>query len=234
MFQLETAIRNWKDKLYQSNTFTHSDIEELETHLIDEMSSLKDKGLSEEEIFYIASNRIGSVDMLSSEFAKVNCNTIWIKRIVWLLSGYIIISFTQKLISVFTTYISILFCGYNPIFSKGITQMNFILNLVVSVIVIFVLFHPVTAGLSKLQGLISYLIRVRLPLLIPLLTLFVGIYAFGYQLITVLSLRTVKDAQIYSQALMGREIYSILWSVLVCVLFLVLAAKRFKLEHSSN
>lgn len=234
MFQLEAAIRNWKDKLYQSNTFTKSDIEELETHLVDEMSSLKDKGLSEEEIFYIASNRIGSVDMLSSEFAKVNCNTLWLKRIVWLLSGYIIISFAQKLISVITTYISILLCDYNTVFSKGITQMNFILNLVVSVIVIFVLFHPVTAGLSKLQRVISYLVQVRLPLLISIFTLFVAIYAFGYQFVTLFSLRTVKDAQIYSQALMGREIYSILWSVLVCVLFLVLATKQFKIEHSSN
>jgi hypothetical protein len=233
MFQLENAIHNWKDKLYQSNTLTHSDIEELETHLIDEVSALKDKGLSEEEAFYVASNRIGSVDLLSCEFAKVNFNTLWMKRIVWLLSGYIIISFAQKLISVFTTYITILFCGYNPVYSKGITQMNFILNLVLSVIVIFLLLHPVTAVLSKLQGLISYLVRARLPVFIPLFTVFVVIYAFGYQLVTAFSVRAV-DAEIYGQAIMGREIYSILWSVLVCVLFLVLAVRQLKLEHVSN
>ncbi|KZL90305.1 permease prefix domain 1-containing protein [Clostridium magnum] len=72
MFRLKDSIEIWKQKLSNSNSFTNSDIEELESHLLDEIEILKEKELTEEEAFYVASSRLGSVELLSSEFTKIN------------------------------------------------------------------------------------------------------------------------------------------------------------------
>lgn len=46
MFQLDKSLEDWKGKLINSNTMTESDVDELESHLLDEIDELKGKNLT--------------------------------------------------------------------------------------------------------------------------------------------------------------------------------------------
>lgn len=71
-FSLEDSLNLWKKELAKSSVMTTENIEELESHLRDEMDELTLTGLSLEEAFIIAKKRIGSANTLTREFYKVN------------------------------------------------------------------------------------------------------------------------------------------------------------------
>ncbi len=77
MFDLETQIRSWSDHLRTRGNFTESDLIELEGHLRDEIEDLATAGLSPDESFLISVKRLGNVDSISNEFAKVNTENLW-------------------------------------------------------------------------------------------------------------------------------------------------------------
>lgn len=87
MFELNEALRKWRDSLKGKNTLLETDIKELESHLLEEREILKGKGLSEEEAFRIASRRLGETGELSREFSKVDGNHIWGQRLLWMAMG---------------------------------------------------------------------------------------------------------------------------------------------------
>jgi hypothetical protein len=91
MFTVEQAVENWKNELRQKQTVMESDIEELESHLRDEMEQLAPLGLSEEEAFLIAVRRIGDTTQMASEFAKVNTAAIWKNRFFWMVAGVLML-----------------------------------------------------------------------------------------------------------------------------------------------
>lgn len=73
-FDLNRAIRDWREKLVQSPHFKAENVAELESHVHDSVVTLQSKGLSSEESFLIATRRVGSMENLEPEFAKVNPN----------------------------------------------------------------------------------------------------------------------------------------------------------------
>jgi len=70
-FDLDDAIRNWRDSLIQSSRLRMEELEELESHLRDSVGALEKRGLSEEEAWLIAERRVGQREILKQEFAKV-------------------------------------------------------------------------------------------------------------------------------------------------------------------
>src|SRR6266481_580554 len=70
-FDLEGAIRKWRDSLLQSSGMRAEELEELELHLRDSVGALQKRGLSEEEGWIIAQRRLGQRAALKKEFAKV-------------------------------------------------------------------------------------------------------------------------------------------------------------------
>lgn len=87
MFTVEDAVQNWRLELSQRQTMTPADIEEMETHLRDEMDNLQTTGLTQEESFLVASHRIGNADQVAAEFAKINTTVIWKNRFFWMIAG---------------------------------------------------------------------------------------------------------------------------------------------------
>lgn len=87
MFELKKALQNWRNDLKNKNTFLKTDIQELENHLLAELKILKEKGLSEEEAFWVANRRLGETKDLTFEFSKINGNTIWGFRALWMALG---------------------------------------------------------------------------------------------------------------------------------------------------
>ena len=77
MFDLETQIHSWSDHLRAHGNFSDADIYELENHLQDEIEDLIAAGLTPDESFLISVKRLGNVDAISHEFAKVNTENLW-------------------------------------------------------------------------------------------------------------------------------------------------------------
>lgn len=86
-FDLNLAIRHWREYLAQSPAFRTENLNELESHLRDSIAALQTGRLSEEEAFVIASRRVGNGQQLETEFAKVNRTATWADRILWMLIG---------------------------------------------------------------------------------------------------------------------------------------------------
>ncbi|MHB8126167.1 MAG: permease prefix domain 1-containing protein [Desulfitobacteriaceae bacterium] len=77
MFDLETQIQSWSDHLRAHGKLSDADIHELENHLRDEIEDLIGTGLTPDEAFLISVKRLGNVDAISHEFAKVNIENLW-------------------------------------------------------------------------------------------------------------------------------------------------------------
>ena len=87
MFDLNKAISSWRMGLSERQTCEKSDIDELETHLREEIDSLTASKLSEQEAFLVATHRLGDPDSLAAEFAKVNGGYILRNRFFWMAAG---------------------------------------------------------------------------------------------------------------------------------------------------
>jgi hypothetical protein len=89
---LDIRIQEWRRTLQQTHVFRSDDLDELESHLKDEIQTLLKAGLSEEEAFWIAEHRVGDGDKLVEEYRKVNASVIWKKRVLLMLGGYFFIN----------------------------------------------------------------------------------------------------------------------------------------------
>jgi hypothetical protein len=74
---LEEQIGQWRAYLRRRRAITGPDVEELETHLRDEVGALTRAGLAEDEAFLVAVKRMGSLDALSREFAREHSDRLW-------------------------------------------------------------------------------------------------------------------------------------------------------------
>ena len=86
-FRIEKGIEIWKAGLIQNSNMTQDNVEELESHLLDEIHELQEIGLSLEESFLIAKKRIGKTKELANEFGKVNKGVNLRNRILPYLKG---------------------------------------------------------------------------------------------------------------------------------------------------
>ncbi|HXS68633.1 MAG TPA: hypothetical protein VN761_07290 [Candidatus Polarisedimenticolia bacterium] len=87
-FDLNHAIQRWRENLAQSPVFERENLNELESHLRDSITTLQSRGLSAEEAFMVATKRIGKSDALEKEFGKVNGRAVWLDRLLWILLGF--------------------------------------------------------------------------------------------------------------------------------------------------
>jgi hypothetical protein len=71
-FDLNSAYRNWREKLQQSPHFRSENLDELESHLRDSVNVLQTKGLTADEAFMIGTRRVGTAEALEEQFAAQN------------------------------------------------------------------------------------------------------------------------------------------------------------------
>jgi len=84
-FDLNLAIRRWREDLARSAAFRSENLNELESHLRDSIDRLRARELSDEEAFLIATRRVGNTQKLEQEFGKVNSAAVWLDRCLWIL-----------------------------------------------------------------------------------------------------------------------------------------------------
>lgn len=78
----ESQIAQWRGFVSQGTALDHRDVEELETHLREQIADLTAAGLSPDEAFLVAVKRIGSLDSLSREFAREHGGRLWKQLVV--------------------------------------------------------------------------------------------------------------------------------------------------------
>ena len=87
MSDVEKQIEQWRTGLAGSEMLGNSTVDELESHLREQMGDLKASGLSDEEAFFVSRRRLGEADVLAEEFAKVNPSRRFANRLLWMATG---------------------------------------------------------------------------------------------------------------------------------------------------
>lgn len=79
--RLETEIAEWR-ALVEDGAIGGRDVEELESHLRDQIADLQQAGLADDEAFLVAVKRMGRADDLSREFGRENGGVLWRQLVV--------------------------------------------------------------------------------------------------------------------------------------------------------
>jgi hypothetical protein len=85
MFDLESSITEWRRQMLAAGLKTGRRLDELESHLREEISALKSAGASEAVAFEQAVARLGSPQSVYTEFNKIGVGHIWPVKIGWAL-----------------------------------------------------------------------------------------------------------------------------------------------------
>lgn len=220
MFDLNQQIAQWRQSLGQSESIVRSDLDELESHLRDQIDHLSLAGLSPQEALLVARHRIGDTKRLPDEFAKVNGSAIFRRRLQWMLIGVVTYLLLLNLASLASTAgtLAAFGVGFHGYLSGWIGQgTQFLVTLAGLALVIAAMKSP---GITRLTGsskgglFIGLIIVVGSILLIAaqfltkfLLVRLVGVEDFG------------KSAFILNGFTMA---YSVVIPILVVTLLLVL------------
>jgi hypothetical protein len=74
---LEQQIGQWRSYVSRRRAIEAADVAELEDHLREQIETLIDAGLTEDEAFLVAARRLGSLDAISREFAREHTDRLW-------------------------------------------------------------------------------------------------------------------------------------------------------------
>jgi hypothetical protein len=74
---LENQIATWRTYMQRHRAVRDTDVDELEDHLRATVTDLIDAGLRPDEAFLVAVKRLGNLDDLSREFARVHSERLW-------------------------------------------------------------------------------------------------------------------------------------------------------------
>jgi hypothetical protein len=222
MFELEQAIKNWRNGLLQNQNVLESDANELESHLRDEVDSLMLAGLNAEEAFMVSSHRIGDEEAVGQEFAKVNPSLAWRRRAFWMFSGILasmVVSGIARLCSDSSLALLTRF-GITPLVS-GVASM--LVHIGVFIVVMF----SVILGFSFFAKSMIRKLSVTAVLILCLALVFlIKVAAFAFHTFGVHYL----GAEAFGQMVTGRVYcsmaWTILWPLIVVVMLFVLRSSR--------
>jgi hypothetical protein len=91
-YDLNAAIENWRQELATQANLTAEVRRELETHLRDAIVGFQQRGLNDEESFWLARRRVGHPQQLDEEFVKANPVAVWRKRVLWMATAVLVVS----------------------------------------------------------------------------------------------------------------------------------------------
>jgi len=92
-FNLNDALTNWREELTSQPGVSPEAARELESHLVDAVADLQQRGLREEEAFWLARRRLGPAENLAAEIVKADPSRIWTERVFWMVIGLIVMRF---------------------------------------------------------------------------------------------------------------------------------------------
>jgi hypothetical protein len=82
-YNLNAAVEKWRNELAAQPNLAADDRRELETHLRDAIAGFQQRGLNDEESFWLARRRVGQPQQLGEEFVKADPAKVWRERAFW-------------------------------------------------------------------------------------------------------------------------------------------------------
>ena len=147
-YDLNTAIAGWRQELAAQTSLTPEVRRELETHLCDAILEFQQRGLNDEEAFWLARKRVGQPRQLEAEFEKEDPAAIWRERMFWMWLAVFLSSTLGRLISL--SWALLPFPASGP--STASTQVAVMLGLLSFLIPIII---AVFLAKGKLVGTLS-------------------------------------------------------------------------------
>jgi len=89
-YDLNAAVENWRNELAAQPNLASDDRRELETHLRDAIAGFQQRGLNDEESFWLARRRVGQPQQIGEEFVKADPAKAWRERIFWMALGIMV------------------------------------------------------------------------------------------------------------------------------------------------
>ena len=83
-FNLNAAVENWRNELAAQPNLASDDRRELETHLRDAIAGFQQRGLNDEESFWLARRRVGQPPQLWRRIVKADPIKVWRERAFWI------------------------------------------------------------------------------------------------------------------------------------------------------
>ncbi|MFC6011106.1 permease prefix domain 1-containing protein [Nocardia lasii] len=74
---LQVLVDEWRGYVQRHRAISAADVDEMEDHLREQISTLQQAGLTDDEAFLVAVKRMGSVDAISREFAHEHSERLW-------------------------------------------------------------------------------------------------------------------------------------------------------------
>jgi hypothetical protein len=204
-FNLKENIKIWKSELSQNSNMTKDNIDELESHLHDEIDELLLIGLSIEESLLIAKSRIGNTKELTTEYGKVNKEIYLRNKIIPYLKGILLfIAFTA--ITNLISNISLLIANRIGINSENLNYVS-IGILILSSSVFFIFAYNKYKNMSlNTQKLTSIPFLISLVILSRLLALFSNMYITNSRFIELID---------YANFHMNLNVYNIIFILFI-------------------
>jgi len=145
MFDLELAILDWRRQMLAADIKAPVPMDELEIHLREEIERQMKSGLSAQEAFEAASQRLGQAGVLKEEFAKVGATTT-VFRELFIPVGMIFLAFIAAL----NIFLAGDYSGHS-----GLKEFSIIDLLLLSLVL------PLMAGFKAQENTANSKIRVR-------------------------------------------------------------------------
>ncbi|MHC4927581.1 MAG: hypothetical protein ACYTER_09720, partial [Planctomycetota bacterium] len=201
------------------------DVDELESHLRDEVDSLMLSGLSDEEAFMISAHRIGDQQTVGAEFAKVNPSLAWRRRAFWMFFGILASMVVSGIANVCSQGSAALLTWLN-VHVHGMYETNFT-SMLIHVGVFGVLLFGVIVGL----GLFAKRIKRRLSMSLALVFCFVTIFILKVASFAVnVAVMNVFGMETFSQISLGSRCaifaWNIFWPLIVVIMLFVFRSSR--------
>lgn len=224
MFDLKEQISKWRDNLAASQTLGMSDIDELESHLQEEIESLKSAKLSDEEAFMIAARRLGSPARLTDEFAKINRGGPFRHGLSWMITGILAYVLATQFIALVKN-VFIWFASFKEVrgYSLGFVALACdvaILGVAISVCYFLWCFVQRSARFRKWARQLT----ARLILLVMILV-FLVVEVAAKILLPVMVFRVLGPLQ-YGQATQVFAWTQLAWSIVIPVILVIVLIKH--------
>lgn len=138
-FNLNDSIDIWKSKLSKNSTMTVDNIDELESHLQDEIQELEQLGLSTEESFLIAKKRIGNVKNLTAEYEKVNKSYYFKNSIIPYIKGILMFVAFKTMTGLLINLTTLVAIKFN--INKNLNSISIIIPIVATLILVALMYR---------------------------------------------------------------------------------------------
>lgn len=219
MFDLNQQISNWRKNVIEKGSCHVSDVDEMESHLKDEIDQLKSQNLSEQEAFLVAAHRLGQPDAIAEEFAKVN-GTLWLRKIFYALCGVFAFWAANQIAEAVSKVFLMLATafGYRGS-SLGIATGIFKIAVLIVIIYLGYLIVRSYAG-----GFQNSLRSTKGKIIIFSAALFLVVLCFTSQLFLTTVFTSMSDAENYGEVQVPLSIINFSWAILlplILVTFLI-------------